>query len=113
MSRRAAVLQRLVLASSTAALLAAGAACNDTAERPAPTAPKASAARAAAAPAPAASSGSTVCLSYVTKRAAMAARLKHSKELMAQSETDETSKKVESLEQQVEKLDAIVADACS
>src|SRR3712207_4607208 len=69
-----------------AALFVAGAAaCPDKIEKPTEPAakPKAAAAAAAAAAPVTSRSGSTVCLSYVTKKASALARLKHARELMA------------------------------
>jgi hypothetical protein len=95
-----------------AILLAGLAACTDKAETPTPTSPVPTAAvRASVSSAPV-SSGSTVCLSYVTKRAAAEARLKHSRELRDLG-NDGAEKLVKSSEAEVEKVNDIIADACN
>lgn len=96
-----------------AALLVTGAlSCTDKVEKPVPTAPTVASPVAAAAPAPVAN-GSTVCLSYVTKRASAVARLKHARERLAEHQSDDTEKLVKKAEAEAEKLAEIAADACN
>lgn len=95
-------------------LLAVGlTACTDKVEKAGPTAP-AAAVQASVADVPSgASGGSTVCLSYATKRAAATARLKHTRELAAERQGEESEKLVKKAEAEAEKLAAIAADACN
>jgi hypothetical protein len=108
-------MKRFALVVPTALVALGFAACTDKVEKSSPTAPTAapSASVAEAAPSASVSSGSTVCLSYVTKRAAAEARLKHSEEVLEESGSAAAEKLVEKSEAEVEKLNAILADACN
>ncbi len=107
-------MKRFAVIYSAALLVAGLAACTDKVERTVPTSPTSAVRASVAASSAPVSSGSTVCLSYATKRAAAQAELKHARELVAANGGEGVAvRRAEKAEEQTKKLDAIVADACN